>query len=227
MILKLLRFESEISLEPGRVATLEILNRRLYSRVVASLLSEQGEQALEPYALWEVNGKKKATRGALMVLSSLPAVPLADRMLLSKLYAKLSQALVEDVSRSVEVAQAAAHLEGLLLEQNIELWGTYRFGVEWDAAQMLKAFALRPETDSEEPLLDQLVSLFGLCADVGLQKPLVLVNAKSFFEPEDLSELASQAFFYGISLLLLESWADETKYDWEHKTLIDQWFLEN
>ena len=227
MILKFLRFESELTIEPGHAVTLEVENRRLFSRMVVALRSEGGEQAIEPYALWDAAGKKQAPRGALMVLNSLPEVPFDDRTLLGKLYGKLALAMNEDPVLSTELTQAATHLEGLLLDRSVEFWGNYRFDTAWNVAQMLKAFSFKPDADGEEPLLDQLVALFGLCCDVGLEKTIALVNAKSFLEPEELSELVSQAFFYGRALLLLESWPDENRYDWERKTRIDQWFLEN
>lgn len=227
MILKLLRFESEVVIEPDAVATLQIEDRSLFARAVASLSSEKAEEAEEPYALWDDDGKKHSPRGAFLVLDSLPSIPLNDRKLLGKLYTKIAASIEEDVEAKDELAVTMSKLQSLLLDENIELWGTYEFNAAWEVGQILKAFSFQLMEEEAQPLLDSLVGFFGLCADVGLQQPLLLVNAKSFFTEEELSELASQAFFYGISLLMLESWPDGTHHDWERKTRIDQWFLEN
>ena len=227
MILKLLRFESEIHLGPGVVATLQIEDRSLFARVVSSLLSEQAEEALEPYALWGDDGKKLSPRGAFLVLDALPTIPLSDKKLLSKLYAHIASAISDDDAVEARVAAAMTGLESTITERNVELWGTYDFLTSLNVPQLLKAFGFQPYVEEGQPLAEQLVSFFGLCADIGLSQPLVLVNGKSFFAENALTVLAEQSFFYGIPLLLLESWNDATQYEWERKTTIDQWFLEN
>ena len=226
MILKLLRFDGELSIGPEKVTTLEIENRHVFSRVASSLISERGEEAVEPYAIWDDAGKKKTAKGAFLVLSSLPELPLNDRTLLSKLYAKLAGSIRDDIELSDKIAGTTAELKNYFLDENIELWGQYEFGSTWDVAQVLKSFSFRPAADDDQTLLERMVNLFGLCADVNLGKPILLINAKSFFEPEELSEVASQAFFYGCPLMMLESWTDDSTHDWEQKTCIDQWFFE-
>lgn len=227
MILKLLRFDGELTIGPEKVTTLEIENRHVFSRVVASLLSEKGEEAIEPYAIWDDKGKKKTAKGAFLALSSLPDLPLNDRTLLSKLYTQLALNINDNIELSDKIADTTSELEGYFLGENLELWGQYDFGTRWDVGQILKAFSFRPAVDDDQLLLDRLISFFGLCADINHGKPLLMVNAKSFFEPDELSEVASQAFFYGIQLLMLESWADDATHEWEQKTCIDQWFFEN
>ena len=56
--------------------------------------------------------------------------------------------------------------------------------------------------------------------------PLVLVNAKSFFAPEELDALIEQAVFCGVEVLLLESWHDSDSHLNEEKTVLDQQFIE-
>lgn len=227
MILKFLRFESELHLSTGQVSTLQVEDRALFARMVTALLSEKGEEAVEPYGLWNDDGKKCSARNALLVLDALPSVPLTDRKLLTKLYAHIASAIGSDVTLADTITSAMLGLEDLLVGQNSELWGTYEFALTWDVPQLLKAFTLQPYTEEGQPLVEQLVSFFGLCADIELSKPLVLVNAKSFFAENALDLLAEQSFFYGIPLLMLESWQDATQYSWERKTCVDQWFLEN
>ena len=76
-----------------------------------------------------------------------------------------------------------------------------------------------------DSLLDNCIRLFGLCADVMGETPIVLVNAKSFFAENELQELLEQAIFYGIELFLIESWDDPDSYPLERKYVIDQHFL--
>lgn len=228
MKLQLLRFDDEVPVDAKAVSTLEIEDRALFARVVASLESEAAEEAEEPYALWEDEGdKKRSPRGAFLVLASLPDVPLTDKKLLGKLYSHVAAQIADDADAEGEVIAAANTLEGLLLDWNIELWGSYEFSTSWDTSQMLKAFSFQPCFEEGTPLIERLVSFFGLCADIGLKQPILMVNAKSFLAENELDELAEQAFFFGVPLLLLESWHDASTHEWERKTRIDQWFLEN
>lgn len=226
MILKLLRFENEVQIGTGHIATLQIENRTVFARAVASLLSGQGEQAVEPYAIWDDGGKKRSARNFFLILSSLPDLPLKDRTLLGKFYAKVGLAVSDDIELETEVLGTANTLKNQILGMNVELWGKYDFAAQWDMAQILKAFSFVPDADDEQPLIDRMVGFFGLLADIDMEKPLLMVNAKSFFSPEDLDELASQAFFYGVKVLMLESWPDETEHAWERKTCIDRQLLE-
>lgn len=227
MILKLLRFESEIQIGADKIATLQIEDRALFSRVVESLLSEKAEEAVEPYALWDDDGKKHSARGAFLPLASLPSLPLTDRKLLSKLYAQVASSLSNDREAEEELAAASQELRSLLLDRNVELWGTYEFVDAWTVEQILKAFSFQPVFEEGQSLQGRMTGFFGLCADIDLQQTLLMVNAKSFFAEDELSELASQAFFYGIPILMLESWVDKNQHEWERKTCIDQWFLES
>lgn len=227
MILKFLRFESEIALGADHVATLQVEDRQLFARMVSSLLSESGEEALEPYALWDDDGKQMSARSSLLVLDALPTVPLTDRKLLGKLHDRIARTIADDDVLAERVGSAIAVLEELLADRGNELWGTYDFAATWDSATLLKSFAFQPRAATDEPLAERLVNFFELCADIALRQTLVLVNAKSFFAENDLELIAEQSFFCGIPLLLLESWPDETQREWERKTRIDQWFLEN
>ena len=51
--------ERAIDIERGRIATLQVENSALFARVVSSVTSMDGEQAQEPYSLWEGDARLK------------------------------------------------------------------------------------------------------------------------------------------------------------------------
>lgn len=222
MKLQLMRLGAEIELAPDFVATFQIESRHVFARVVSALLSEQGEDAEEPYLLWGDDQKAFSPKKALMVLNQLPNAPLDDRVILGKLYDHVA----EKVAQDNEIEDALVALQGELREcvarAGMGMWGTYDFALNWGLPQFLKAFGYRPRNAEDGSLLEKCIAFFELCTDIGFDKPLVLVNAKSFFTEEEVQTLISQAIFCGIRLLLLESWHDDAIYKNERKTTIDQ-----
>lgn len=227
MKLQFTRLEETICFSTDQVVTLQIEDRQLFTRVVSSLISEEGEEAIEPYRFWENDEKKISPKKAVLVINTLPTLPLMDRVLLGKLYEHLSRTFEQGIEQTEAFAEISRQLIMNCENLSTMLWGTYSFNTSWSLATFLKAFCFGPSVDQGESILDNFISFFGLCADINFNKPLVLVNMKSFFNKNELETLFEQAIFYGIEILLLESWNDETKYQYEQKLTVDQGFVEN
>lgn len=227
MRLQFLRFESELNISPGQVTTLQIEDRNLFRRIVSSIESEQGEEAVEPYRFWSEHGVKLSPRKVAVFVNGLPDLPTNDRTILGKLYEQIALNLEQDTKRNESLAELTRELVEQYESLNSALWGTYDFRLDWSTQGLLRAFLFQPVCDESLTLLDNCIHLFGLCADVGLKKPLIFVNLKSFLSSNDLVELFNQAFFHGIGLLLLESWTDLVHYEKEKKLCVDLHFVEN
>ncbi len=224
MRLQLLRFGLEADLSPDKVQTLEILDRSVFSRVVSSLLSEAGENAPEPYAIWDDKGKRLNPKKHLLVLNELPRMPFNNRTLLNKLYGRLV-AQLELSGRVEDVNEAGRRLLNSLALESIDLWGTYGFDLEWNAEALLKAFSFVPSCNEADSFLDSCSAFFGFCIDIQLGMPLVFVNAKSFLTNNELDAFIEQAIFCGVEVLLLESWHDDSNHRGEQKIVLDQELL--
>ena len=222
MKLRLLRLGVDVDLLADSVATLEIEDRVLYTRVVSSLLSEAGEYAEEPYLLFANDGKRVSPKNAFHVVNSLPDVPLNDRIMLTRLF----RFIAEQSELNPEEYEQIRTLSTALIEATEEivsgLRGDYSLGIEWNYETYLKSFGLAPVSGRDYTLLDNCIRLLGLCADISDPAPVILVNAKSFFAVKEIDELFQQAVFSGVRLLLLESWRDSNDYSLERKTVIDQ-----
>lgn len=226
MILKFFRFESEIELSQLWVSVLEVQNRTLFTRIVESLVSGKGDDAGEPYGLWDEKGKVVSASKSITVVSSLPEVPVYSKSMLGKLYKRIAAEYVQNSELEAAVETLMKSLSNMSGRISSELWGAYAFGVNLELPVLIKALALQPACDGGVSLFDKLIQFFKLCVDIGQSTPIVFVNLKSFLSQEELKTLYEQAFFYGQSLLLLESWHDVTRFPEERKTRIDQCLLE-
>lgn len=228
MIIKFARINSAIEIDPNNVTVLEISGRNLFARVVSSLLSELGDQAVEPYHCF-VGEKAVSPKGKLLFLDNLPNLPIKDRAFEKLLYERVAHDLFEvpGMEQDAEkIETLGALLEEELAKRELGLWGRYGFDVHWDLMTYLKAFGFGARCDDTESFLERCIRFFGLCVDIGYSKPLVTVNLKSFLEKNELQELYEQAIFHGISLVLLESWRDETEYSHERKIYLELGLLE-
>lgn len=229
MIIKFARIDSAIDIDAEKVTVLEVGDRKLFARVVASLLSELGDQAVEPYHLF-IGERAVSPKGKLLFLNDLPNLPIKERAFEKLLYERVAHDLFEAPGMEQDAERIEA-LGGLLEEEltrrEFGLWGRYGFDVHWELMTYLKAFGFGVRCDDTDSFLERCIKFFGLCVDIGYNKPLVAVNLKSFLEEIDLRELYEQAFFHGISLVLLESWRDATVYSNERKICLELGLLED
>lgn len=225
MRLQLLRFGGSLELGGDKVSAVEVGHRKLYTRVVQSLLSEQGKEAIEPYQLWDDTGKALSSKKSLIVINSLPEMPYGNKTLLGKLYAKMARSVEEDCDFEQYIASRGLEILAMLEEHGLRFWGTYSFNQTWNLEQFLKSFSFQPVYDENGSLLENCINYLGFCADIDQKTPVVLIGGKSFFDSGELEELYSQAVFLGVPLLLLDSQHDSIQYGQERKMVIDQDFL--
>ena len=229
MKIKFSRFESVIEFRHDAVTVVEVVERPLFTRIVLSLQSELGEGAVEPYFCFE-DAKAVSPKGKLLLLGNLPSLPVNDRSFEKSLYLKIVSNIDSALAREeddADIEECGRRLRSLIEAIDLGLWGSYDFEVHWDLATFLKAFGYGVHFDDTESFLDRCIRFFGLCVDIGFDKPLVAINLKSFLSESELKELYAQAFFHGIKLCLLEAWHDERQFANERKIVLEQGFLES
>ena len=224
MRIRLMRFGYDIELSSDAVTTLQVEDRQLFTRIVRSLMSEQGEYAEEPYLLICDDEKAISPKKALWVINELPSVPLSDKQLIGPLFKRIIEQSELDSARYLRIHE----LMGVLIEEiesiGQELQGSYSFNPDWELEAYLKAFGFSPDFGDDYPLVENCFRFFELCSDTALAKPLVFINAKSFFSQKELESVIEKAVFQKNVVLFIESWLDETSYKHENKVVIDQQF---
>ena len=88
--------EEPFSICEGAPAVLEVLNPVLFSRCCESLNSLKGDEAQEPYSLWDDEGQELKPSDELLVLVSPLILPWESRELTAGLYRLVQSRLYED-----------------------------------------------------------------------------------------------------------------------------------
>lgn len=217
--------EHVVRVDSGFVAVLEIENQALFARVCQSLISGLGADAPEPYGIWDGEELINPKNAFVSVFNPFD-LPWRHRSLGVRAQSCFADILLEDEELRSSIERLAAALKALVDGAACQLHGQYGFKVKWDVNDYLKAFGFDVCVDSEAALIDNLIALIDLAADVRLQETLLFVNLKCFLSESEFDEFAQRVFFQKIKVLLLEQKPKMQIQCHERKVIVDQHFLE-
>lgn len=226
MLISFVGFDNPVIFDRTHASVVQIANESLYARVCQSLISGKGEDAVEPYSIWDDNGVEIRASQAFLPIINPFDLPRKHKTLLNGLYERLYQNLLVDEDARSKLQHLSERMETAVAEMAFQLNGNYGFGLKWDMREYLRAFGFGAETLTSASLFENLIGFVELVADVGLDKTLLFVNLKTFLTENELEELYRTLIFYGIQTLLLENHQSEVYSEFEHKTIIDRHFLE-
>ncbi len=218
--------ENQITLADKGITVLQIKNEALYARICASLITMQGEKALEPYSLWE-NDREVSPSKSFIVVSNPLELPWKHKCLMGALYSTLEKELLIDRDLQQEMNELGSLLESTTHKLGFQMNANYRFGLEWNLSSYLKAFSFEVEVFEDASLLEKLIGFIDFCADMSADRVIVFVNLRTFLTETELIEFQNRLFFHGISVLLLENASSLCRESYVRKYLIDQDFVES
>lgn len=219
-------FSQGVEIEPGAVSVLEINDRVLFSRVSQSLFYEQGEQAIEPFTLLD-DGVEVSPRNAFLFVSNPFDLPWSDRVLVGKVIERMESMLLLDDGVRQGVVSAGREVSEKVAALGLQMRSDYSFDIEWDMRKYLKAFDFGVDVDPCDLILDNLIKFLNLAVDASFDRVLVFMNLKNFLAVHELKEFYRQVVFSERKVLLLENIHDNTFFEEEKKTRVDQDFLES
>ena len=226
MNLVLSGFSEALTLGNDRVSVLEVHNRRLFARICQSLASELDGEAMEPYALWDDEGRRSSRNYFLFVFNPFE-LPWSERALMGEVLERVEDMFLaeDDVRQEIEAVGRA--LSERVASLGLRLQSDYAFEVQWEMRKYLKAFDFGVEVDPFDTLLDNLIKFLKFASDAAFEKQLVFVNLKNFLEPDEVQEFYRQAVFLELNVLLLENVPDDAVFEYERKMCIDMDFLQS
>jgi CRISPR-associated protein Csn2 len=227
MILKFSGLDSSAEFSAGKPATVDVRNEQLFSRICISLVSGLGEDALEPYALWDDAGKQIKPGNALMVISDPLNLPWGHRLLSGKLYDKVEKLIGENDALRDKIESINRDIEQGISQCALQMNSDYSFGIEWAMNKYLKAFSFGVENTPDDSLLDKLIRFLSLAADVSFKESFVFINVRKYLAKNEMDELVKQSIFLNLSCLFLENSLGYDVYSTNEKICIDQDFLES
>lgn len=226
MILSFAGFENPVRVSPGEVSVLEVSNAGLFARICESLLSEEGEYAIEPYSLWSDEGERLKTKDAFLFVSNPFELPWGHRLLSNKMVDRVCSFLLEDDSRLDSFEEIGRKTFSSICDIQFQANANYSFSNEWDLKKLLKCFSFGVDLDSCEKLLDRLILFIDFIADVSPAQPLAFINLKTFLGEQAYKEFCERVFFQNSMVLLLETSFSRNRFMYESIMLVDQDFLE-
>lgn len=215
-----------IEVASGHVSVLTILNNALFCRLCQSLLSQEGEDAVEPYTVWDEEGEPVKPSDAFIVVRDPFNLPFDDKRLMGQLHERIKQELLVDEEARLRIKELSATVATIFSEICMQFNADYGFALEWDECRYLKAFGFGLELREDASLLDNLIRLIDLAADAKIDETILFVNIRTFLSKRDAIELNERVFFHGMKVLMLENRDLAIYDDIERKVVVDQHFVE-
>ena len=218
--------EHAVEVDRRWVSVLQIESPVLFARVCQSVLSGKGEEALEPYTIWDDAGNAVNPTTAFFPVVNLFSLPWKHRKFFSGLYAKALQLIHEDEELWMRIEGLGSELGSAVAELGFQMRGDYGFEVEWDLVAYLKAFGFNVEVSEDAPLFDNLIGFVDYVADICPEEVLLFVNLRIFLSADEIESFYEHVLFLGIRMLMLESGVSRSALWGERKLLVDQDLLE-
>ena len=218
--IKIKGFETTLTFEEGAVNVLEVHDKKLFSQVVYNFIKSERTKAYgEEYLLIKDN-KVMDMYQNILVIQDFYQVDFNNPKILKKIYEQLQR----DYDQEFDEKDKLEHWKGLLIITK-DLLMEYPFEFEMKDEvyfmEWLKFVGVKFNREHYDCPLINLTTLFEVNATLNLFEIIILVNVKSYFESEELSEIYKLALYNQSSLLLIEHYPDQLKRVYEKKLIID------
>lgn len=220
-----MNLETDIVFAENKVAVLEVADKKLFLSIVASLRRAEDDLCGEPFMLLNEDKELKASQ-FLEVVTDVLNPDTANRKIVTKALESLNRLCVQDEERASEFEQLHATMYQKIAALLNELNSDFVVSAEWNLSKYLKAFDFGVREVSAEESFEQLLQYVQLHGEFMHDKILCLVNAKAYFEREEILELYKFSVYNKINLWLIESAHDEALMENERKWIIDADFYE-
>ena len=217
--------EHSLEIDPGCPTVLQVENEALFSRLISSLLSEEGRYAQEAYSLWDGDAEL-LPKDAFLFVPNVFELPWNHRSLLGEVVKRLERELIDDEDARMELEKVEQVLASHLIALSGGLSADYSLVAEWDLSKSLKMLGFGANPMPGEKLIDNLILFLSFTLDAKCEKILTFINLKTFLTKNELERFYEHVFYTKISVLLLENKHDTETYRYERKQVVDLQFLE-
>ncbi|WP_321971505.1 type II-A CRISPR-associated protein Csn2 [Paratractidigestivibacter sp.] len=218
--------EKPVEIAPGQATVLQVENQALFTRICTSLISGEGECAIEPYSLWEGDEEVRSS-GSFLAVESPLSLPWGDKALAGEVMKRFEKILLEDEDLRGSIDAAARSISSGIASLGLSMHAGYGFDLEWDVRKFIKVFGFGVDRSQQDSLLDSLIDFVSMALDADLKKVILFINLKTFLTEKEISVLYEHIFYSGLLVLLLENVQDERVFEYESKRVVDQYFLES
>lgn len=207
------------------VSVLEIENKKLFYSFLRSLMSDDCEKANENIVLLDSDKELKMSK-ALIIITDIVNLDLNSKKIISMAMEKLEMICSNDEEISNKLQELNYELALEVNKLINELSADFSISYEWKLSKYLKAFDFSPEKLERDDLCEGILRYLQIVSELFKNQVVCFVNAKSYFDEEQMQEIYKYALYNKIKLFLLESSCENHKQKYEKKLLIDKEFDE-
>lgn len=218
--------ENSLHINAGQISVLQIASKPLFARICQSLFAEDDIDNLEPFSLWDNDGKELNIKQNTMPVLNPFDLPWHDKGLKEALYKNMTERLDENDALKNEVEAAHRQFIQLLSQLSLSYNANYTFNLDWTLSQSLKAFGFCIDRQDVETLFDNLIRFIEFISDICYKKPLFFVNLDKFLTNELLLEFKNLVFFYNIPVVILSQGKEDLSAISDENLYIDLDLLE-
>lgn len=217
--------DSPIEFNENYINILEINDKKLFNKMVYSLnKSINLNEDIEGIYLLENNTEINLSKNSIIIY---------DFFNIDVNQSKMLKALYEDIAKEYRfnyddetIISIQKNLIGSVREILMEYDYEFTQKETVDIKDLLKIMELKFDINYYDKSIENIFLLIDLVSAFNLYKLVVLVNAKCYFNSEEINEIYKMSKYKRINLLLVEFYKDETKKTLENKILIDEDFDE-
>lgn len=220
MNLLLYNCDNNIILTEDKIVVLEVENPKVFVNIIRDVI-EQVFPARE--IAFEENNSVVKSKDMICVIDHI-GFDISTKTLLTKIYKHIENTLNIDLSCKAQYEQLVNEFRNNLLKLFVDI------DIDFDSENAeikdaLGIIKLIPMFDSES-ILDKLLQYINICAELKLCKIIVLVNAKSYLNVDELKQLYIHSLYKKQTLVLLENVHREQLLENERKVFIDNDFCD-
>ena len=226
MKIKIVSFENEIDFFDKSSLVLNVLNSKLYIRIVESLyFLNQGKEGKESITLYDNDKLIDFSKDATMIFDILN-YDINERKNLTKFYKYIEeqQQNNEEIKEKINVIER--ELIWLLNEIEIDLPFSVISKDSFLLADYLKLLDIRIENDLCDSFVEKTYVLLDFLNEIMGYKLIILVNCRVYFSENEIKEIVKFINYKKLRVLFLESNESVSKVEGEILHLIDDDFEE-
>lgn len=213
--------EDKLIFETGDIKVLEINNKKLFGELLYKLnKSINTDEILEGIILLE-DDKEISFKKDAMIIYDFYNFDINQTKIIKSLYEEISKEykFIYDDSMILSLQK---ELLGSIREVLVEY--DYEFSQKeiLDIKDILKIMDVKFDTNFYDKPLDVILFIFDMIENFKICKLLILVNAKCYFNSNELEEIYKMARYRGIRLMLVEYYSSLDKINGESKIHIDE-----
>lgn len=206
-----------IEFKDGYISTIEIENKKYFSRIINNLLL-LNDGILEEANIFENNIKELNLTNKINIIIDYFHIDFNNRKIINEIYKIIYNIIDENTIKIINKSYKQIYSSLKNSIQDIDLPLSIENVVDINSILKISNLSIRYPKE----ILDKILLLIDIEEQLKLNNLLVFVNLKQYLNKEELEELYKYSLYKNIKLLLIDSQSYGISNKYEKKLLIDE-----